>query len=74
MTFKQIKLTTRVKKNGLVGELLCLDSEENPNASILTYDTIAKTFLLTQPYGRDFFRFNLEEAKYLKMGIEQLLE
>lgn len=74
MTFRQFKLTTVKKEKSFLRDLLCTDTEENPFAPTLTYDTISKTFILTKEYGRDYFRFDLRDAKYLRMALDQILE
>lgn len=67
MTFRTIKLTEL--KKGFI-----FDSEENPHAPTLVFDTISKTFVFSDSSGRNMIRFSRQEGEYLIQALIQILE
>ena len=67
MTYRSIKLT--YLKKGLI-----FDSQENPYAPTLVYDTVSKTFMVYDSSGRNMMRLSMEEADNLQKGIKQLID
>ncbi len=70
MTYRKIKLTVNID-----GGFWRSDTEENPYAPSLVYDTTKKQFIL-EGYGHNgsIIKFELTEARYLIQALGQIIE